>query len=640
MPVHDRPPDMLLSQPPFGHHVDTPESYNLAIHRATIESSPNGVVVCALDRQILLVSSRFRSIWGCPDHCCAISWDDCIDQLATMVQDAAGFRARIDDLLNDPEAEGYDLIMLRDGRILERYTAPFRMSGAVQGRLWSYHDVTERVSAERHLHESQARLRAIFDSATVGIGMVGLDGRFIETNIHLAEMLARSPEELTQLTYLHVTHPDDRALGEAQIQALQHGLISHFRIEKRYLRSDNSFFWADVSVTAIRDDHGAFEAMAMIVIDITERKHAEDALRASEARYSALAEQNQNLYRAEQHRAQQLDALSATMTEIIGELELDKLLRAILDRAVSWIGAQLGQLALYDEDQGDLLILASRNLPYDVAGIRVALGQGALGYVAQTRMPLIIDDYQNWQDDPMLFPRDRPLSLLLVPLLAGPRLVGVISIGAGPDSACRFGANDIALLSLFAQQATIAIQNARRFAEIHHLATTDPLTKLYNRQGFFDLARWEFERSRRAKQPLSAIMLDIDDFKLVNDRYGHTIGDLALQAIAQLCRANLRTIDLIGRYGGEEIVVLLPLATLEDARQIAERLRCMLAEQPLTIAPHALHITASFGVACFTGEAQLDLERLIDRADQALLVAKRTQKNRVVTWHPGLVCPP
>jgi diguanylate cyclase (GGDEF)-like protein len=127
-------------------------------------------------------------------------------------------------------------------------------------------------------------------------------------------------------------------------------------------------------------------------------------------------------------------------------------------------------------------------------------------------------------------------------------------------------------------------------------------------------------------------MVDVDNFKQVNDLYGHMVGDLALQAVARQCRASTRAEDIVGRYGGEEMVILMPDTSQEESRQAAQRLSESLASQPIVTDTATLFLTVSMGLAERDGTPTITLDQLIDRADQALLAAKVSGKNRVVLW--------
>jgi diguanylate cyclase (GGDEF)-like protein len=171
------------------------------------------------------------------------------------------------------------------------------------------------------------------------------------------------------------------------------------------------------------------------------------------------------------------------------------------------------------------------------------------------------------------------------------------------------------------------VRSADEYAE---LAITDALTGIYNRRHFMTRFESEWNRYLRYGRPLSLLMLDIDLFKSVNDRYGHDVGDRVIVHVARLCEAQTRNSDLVARIGGEEFAILLPESDLEEARVVAERLRGTLAEQPLPDGEQVIAVTISIGVAQ-ADTAMAGLAELSKRADEALYAAKRGGRNRVET---------
>jgi len=166
----------------------------------------------------------------------------------------------------------------------------------------------------------------------------------------------------------------------------------------------------------------------------------------------------------------------------------------------------------------------------------------------------------------------------------------------------------------------------RRLTELAH---TDPLTQLLNRRRFVELAEAERERSARHGHRFSVILFDLDHFKMINDTYGHQNGDLVLQTACAVIRDCMRTIDLVARFGGEEMVALLPETGAEDALLIAERVGAALSRDPIACDGHSITVTVSSGVAEWRGRSE-SLEALLSRSDDALYLAKRNGRNRAI----------
>jgi len=165
--------------------------------------------------------------------------------------------------------------------------------------------------------------------------------------------------------------------------------------------------------------------------------------------------------------------------------------------------------------------------------------------------------------------------------------------------------------------------------DLEKLATQDPLTHVYNRRHFYTLAEVEIQRSLRSHSPFSVILVDIDHFKNVNDKYGHKAGDEVLIHFTKVCIQNLRKVDIFSRFGGEEFAIVLPEADLDQAKETAERIRKIVESTVLNIDEHQFKITASFGVSTFRGSPDT-LELLLQKSDKALYTAKNKGRNRVI----------
>jgi two-component system cell cycle response regulator len=192
-------------------------------------------------------------------------------------------------------------------------------------------------------------------------------------------------------------------------------------------------------------------------------------------------------------------------------------------------------------------------------------------------------------------------------------------------------------LNIRALRAELREKNAR----LEELSTTDPLTKLANRRHFLDVAGVELLRAQRYSTPLACVMVDLDHFKNINDGYGHLAGDAVLGAAAEALRGGLRQHDLAARYGGDELVMLLPHTDVHGAEAVAQRYRRMIEELCVSHDGVELCITASLGVAAYPDEFVSTLEQLLARADAGLYAAKASGRNCVrIGETPASVLPP
>jgi diguanylate cyclase (GGDEF)-like protein len=274
--------------------------------------------------------------------------------------------------------------------------------------------------------------------------------------------------------------------------------------------------------------------------------------------------------------------------------------------------------------------------PYDIRG-----SPGLTAEVIRSRKTLCLADLQD-PETARLHTINRhnntppSRAYVGVPMIIHDHVVGVVSIQDYHPGV--FDEQQVRLLETIATQAAIAIQNARLYSEVQQLATVDALTGVYNRRGLAEFGQREVSRALRFKRPLAILFVDIDQFKQFNDRYSYEVGDQMLRAITRCLHDNLRDVDLIGRYGGEEFVVLLPEIVLEGAIEIAERLRKAVAALRVIARPGELVVTISIGVTTFApleeepspvhSEEQI-LNRLIDAAGQMLHLAKDRGRNCV-----------
>jgi diguanylate cyclase (GGDEF)-like protein/PAS domain S-box-containing protein len=171
--------------------------------------------------------------------------------------------------------------------------------------------------------------------------------------------------------------------------------------------------------------------------------------------------------------------------------------------------------------------------------------------------------------------------------------------------------------------------------ELKRLATLDPLMGIFNRRHLFKLAGQAFEQAKRYERELSVLMIDADHFKQINDHHGHTVGDQVLQVLAQYLTHLIRKADLLGRYGGEEFIIILPETSLSQAYYAGERLLEYLHQHPVQTRVGDISLTLSVGVAGFNAETTPSLDKLVDHADKALYLAKQAGRNCVAVYQPA-----
>ena len=192
-----------------------------------------------------------------------------------------------------------------------------------------------------------------------------------------------------------------------------------------------------------------------------------------------------------------------------------------------------------------------------------------------------------------------------------------------------FSEEDKSAAQLFLREASALLELSLLNISLRELALKDPLTSLYNRREFFERFEQEFLRSQRANEPLSVMMIDIDHFKQINDTYSHPVGDAVLKEVALRIKSNVRQMDIVSRYGGEEFVVILPVCKSQDAFDIGERIRKEVASKPVFVNRLEISVTVSIGISSYPEVASSETQ-LLQSADEALLFqAKKGGRNRV-----------
>jgi two-component system, cell cycle response regulator len=216
------------------------------------------------------------------------------------------------------------------------------------------------------------------------------------------------------------------------------------------------------------------------------------------------------------------------------------------------------------------------------------------------------------------------------PVTTNNRLVGLLALAGKHVS--RMGRETEAYLGQVANQAHIVMENSRLFERVRNLSIRDSLTELFNHRHSVELLANEFERVGRYHQDgMSVLMVDIDHFKKINDEHGHLVGDVVLRDVARVMRETLRTVDSVGRYGGEEFMIILPHTPRDEAWRTAERLRRTVADHVFSSSRKGtgLQVTVSVGVASYPSEKVDTPSALIRAADEALYRAKEKGRNRV-----------
>jgi diguanylate cyclase (GGDEF)-like protein len=321
-------------------------------------------------------------------------------------------------------------------------------------------------------------------------------------------------------------------------------------------------------------------------------------------------------------------ALARRLARVYGFPRMAQIVSAATARL---LGARVASTAIFDPITQVLKVRGTYGYPsLLVEHARITPGEGIIGGVFQSGVPLCVQDVRAHEELSRNRPRYRGNSFVAVPVRAGQRILGVIS-ATDREADGPFTRDDVSSLRALAAPVALALSRELAVGEAEqyaHAAAIDPLSGLFNRRYLHVRLEEELERARRHQIPLALLMIDLDDFKMINDRYGHLTGDSVIREVAVILRRAVRMFDVCTRYGGEEFAILMPNSGAQSAATVAERIRRRIELYRFTepaVAP--LTVTASIGLAVST--TQLLPRDLIERADQALYQAKTLGKNRV-----------
>jgi diguanylate cyclase (GGDEF)-like protein len=379
---------------------------------------------------------------------------------------------------------------------------------------------------------------------------------------------------------------------------------------------------------------------------------------------TALSLQDQLLRREMREKTIQLESHAATMTTIldvsnslIGQFDVDAALTRIAQAVRKALGFETVVFALYDPDRKEYVRRAHagfddvweeirrKHVPAsEIAAFFNPEFKASNSYfVSHTSLRKTEHDFfvRLDEDDSFLKPDEwHENDMLLVPLTSPvsgiePPL-GYLSVREPHDRRIPT-LEKVQTLEIFATQAVTALQSARQYAEIKRLTIIDPLTPAYNHRHFQEALNKEIHRHSRTGHELALAMLDIDNFKRVNDTFGHPVGDEILKGLVDELQRNGRDTDVVARYGGEEFAIIFPDTATAAARDAANRMRELIEKRefPLPALNRTLFITVSIGVAVYPRDGTTSAD-LISRADAALYHAKKNGKNQVAMAHEVL----
>ncbi|PKM24662.1 MAG: diguanylate cyclase [Gammaproteobacteria bacterium HGW-Gammaproteobacteria-13] len=421
--------------------------------------------------------------------------------------------------------------------------------------------------------------------------VVDKDGRFLSVSAASERVFGYRPDEMIGRTAFELMHPDDRAASRALVKRINSGQPSHDH-ENRYIHKDGHIVHIMWSAQWLE----AEQVRVGVARDITRRKRAE----AVQAALYAVSEAA--------HAVGDLHMLYGRVHEVIAQL----------------LPAKHFYVALHDA-ASDQLSLAYQVDPCGAPAVTNAFCAEVIR--SGTALLLTPDTAPQWLAQHGAT-ATHALDWLGVPLISGTQTIGALTL-QNHSASVRYNEQDQELLQFVSSQVAAAIERKRTQSRLEFLAQYDQLTELSNRTLFLDRLRSALQRAKRDSLRLAVLYLDMDNFKQINDSFGHSAGDLLLQEVARRLRQCVRESDTVGRLGGDEFAVIVDnIGRQEDATLVAEKIIAALSA-PYLLEGHSLISAPSLGIAVHPEHGQSELQ-LVRHADEAMYVAKRSGGKRYV----------
>ena len=335
---------------------------------------------------------------------------------------------------------------------------------------------------------------------------------------------------------------------------------------------------------------------------------------------ACIAIENSRLFAEEQKKSRHLTLVNNISSHAITTLNPEEMLAKIASEIENGLTYDHIGIAVLDYSAKELVIQAEAGARHDAIGRRILLGEGLIGQVARTGQLAIVREV-NATTPRLIVPGS--VSAIALPVSYADGLLGVLYVESSEKSS--FPDEEVLVLRTLADLFAGALHNALTFQKAQEQAITDGLTGVKTHRYLMETLSQEWKRSTRANRPFSLVLMDLDRFKFVNDFYGHLEGDVVLQRVGHILEQNCRRSDVVARYGGDEFVILMPETSVEQARQLASKLRGWIASDPLL---RDKNITASFGIAGFPVHGSTPQE-LIQVADSSMYLSKHQGGNSV-----------
>jgi len=485
-----------------------------------------------------------------------------------------------------------------------------------------HNDISDRKNSQAIIEESEARFRYLADYAPVLIWLSGLDKLCYHFNQKWLEFTGRTMEQEMGNGWAEGVHPEDfQYCLDTYINSFE--ARQNFEMEYRLKRFDGEYRWLlDTGVPRF-DANGEFLGYIGSCVDISDHKFVELALRQSELDLKFANQQLSDRIAELNQRHQEMVTLSEISDFLQACLTVEEACNALSKLVASLFPHCAGGVFITNTSRNRVEVMSSWGeslqsedafLPKDCWALR----RGRLHFHA--------DNGVSCNHIPL---NETIAATLCIPMIAQGETIGLFYLSTNTATALPESKQQLA--RTLAEQVGLAIANLRLQETLQQQSIRDPLTGLFNRRYLEESLNQELSRAQRQQHQIGVIMIDIDHFKKFNDTYGHDAGDYVLQTVGSLLKSYVRGFDIACRYGGEEMILVLPESSLEIASKRAEEIREAIAQITLSHNSQLLgSLTASFGVANFPQHGATS-NAVMQAADAALYRAKAAGRNQVLT---------
>ena len=482
--------------------------------------------------------------------------------------------------------------------------APLKdLEGNITGAIENIHDITHRIQAEDHIRT----FKTVADHANMGMLIITAEKKIYYANTYLSTKLGY-PLNTLEHRPLEILFPKQYKRIESLVNDMLAGKQEIHDIEIYIQSADKRLIPFLLNAVQIKTQHNQQTLISFSCFNLSNQRKREEALNQYANRLEILHKMDEAI-------------LEADSTEEIARTTMHIFLQLV---KYNFVGIQ----EISNEQKLCLYSAHYNNGKYAEESQCIEVERTNTGILRSFDVLMSEDPRQIdliFKKSHMVC-RENINACMMIPLMIKHHIIGHFVVGFSEGQ--QLSPEIVEIIKEVSRMVAIGIYQTRLYERVEAMATIDELTGIYNRRQLLELGERALAQSRRFKQALSVIVFDIDQFKNVNDNYGHPSGDTALKEIIRRCLPEVRKMDIFGRYGGDEFILFLPETTLDEARLVAERLKQCVFNTPIQLGKTTITLSISVGISAYLHEGDT-LTSLINQADYAMYTAKKSGRNRI-----------